>query len=170
MGLWLTGVLAATGWFGVSAAGGLDAQNGRDSLHGTWTVVSSEVDGKPVQERPSFGWPLGLVMHTAWIIQSDNGFIEHEATCYGFPPAGQLETHKRQLLFTYKLDPSKQPPQMDLVVSDPDHARRKQLLRAIYQLQGDSLKLCYSHLARPQTFATQPKSKTVLFILKRKKQ
>jgi uncharacterized protein (TIGR03067 family) len=72
---------------------------------------------------------------------------------------------------TFKLDPSKKPKWMD---ATPQEGQAKgKSLPAIYELDGDTLKICFDnkHISdkRPTDFKTAPGSGLALFVLKREK-
>jgi uncharacterized protein (TIGR03067 family) len=70
---------------------------------------------------------------------------------------------------TFKLDPSKNPKQIDMKVVE----RSMDTFHGIYELAGDNLKLCCfeTNVERPTKFATDPAQKGTqfLFVLKRQK-
>ena len=72
---------------------------------------------------------------------------------------------------THKLDPTKKPKTMDITVTDGDFKGQLQL--AIYELDGDILKICANEAgdkARPKEFSTTKETGgKVLVILKREK-
>jgi uncharacterized protein (TIGR03067 family) len=75
---------------------------------------------------------------------------------------------KERERFTYKLDPSARPRAIDLV----SRARGKEKTLAIYELKGDTLKICWSEKvpeARPTRFACDADSGQTMIVLKRKK-
>jgi uncharacterized protein (TIGR03067 family) len=65
-----------------------------------------------------------------------------------------------------KLDPSKKPAWIDLTPT-----REKQVIKGIYEQEGDSLKLCWTKEGkdRPTAFESKEGSETVLMVLKRDK-
>src|SRR5262249_2703273 len=71
--------------------------------------------------------------------------------------------------YTYKLDKSKKPPEIDLTITDG--GLKGQTFPAIYQLEGDTLKLCCAQPGqkRPTEFASKQESDTIFLILKRAK-
>jgi uncharacterized protein (TIGR03067 family) len=73
----------------------------------------------------------------------------------------------RELIFT--LNPSTQPKAMD--ATPADGPKQGKMLRGIYEVQGDSLKVCLVHLddkERPDKFESEQGSARLLFVLKRK--
>jgi uncharacterized protein (TIGR03067 family) len=71
--------------------------------------------------------------------------------------------------YTYKLDASKKPAEIDLTITDG--GLKGQAFPAIYQLEGDTLKLCRAQPGqkRPTEFASKKGSDTIFLILKRAK-
>lgn len=65
---------------------------------------------------------------------------------------------------TFKLDPEKKPKEIDMVVGG-------RMLKGIYDLEGDTLKVSYSLTGgeRPTEFASKPDSGTTLIMHKRMK-
>jgi uncharacterized protein (TIGR03067 family) len=72
--------------------------------------------------------------------------------------------------FTYKVEPTKKPKELDLIVGDGD---KKGIVKAIYAIDGDTMKLCFapdpgSDRKRPTEFKDDGKD-SVLIGLKRQK-
>jgi uncharacterized protein (TIGR03067 family) len=69
--------------------------------------------------------------------------------------------------YTYKLDTSKKPAQIDLTITDGPF--KGKTYPSIYQLDGDTLKLCRNQPGqrRPTEFASKKRSDTIFLILKR---
>ena len=68
----------------------------------------------------------------------------------------------------YKLDPSKNPKAIDLTTAD----KEKMMTAAIYELDGDTLKICWSEKdpdQRPTKFASDADSGQTMIVLKRVK-
>jgi uncharacterized protein (TIGR03067 family) len=131
-----------------SAGDAKDAKAERDMLIGTWQAITLESGGKKL--------PDGFVKASTFVITS-------EKLAEKF-----MDSVRRE--FTYTLDAAKKPKQMDWT----DAQGQKRL--AIYELDGDTLKICNSEekeTPRPTEFLTRiPKSKTdtwTLVILKRVK-
>ena len=65
---------------------------------------------------------------------------------------------------TYKLDPTQKPPTIDWT------DERGKTLKGIYQLEGDTLKICISEKGnRPKEFKTDAATETGLVVLRRDK-
>jgi len=69
---------------------------------------------------------------------------------------------------TIKVDPTRSPKEMDMTAQDGPN--KDATFPAIYELDGDSLKLCMARTwARPKEFATRPGHQELLYVLKRDK-
>lgn len=124
----------------VFVAGGVDAQDERDKLQGTW--IGTEVDAKESSRK-----------EVRIEIKADKITI----TAKGRSPS----------LATYKIDAKVKPATMDMIIKDG--GKNAEVL-CIYELMGDNLKLCFSATiaaARPKAFeATED---TILITLRRPK-
>jgi uncharacterized protein (TIGR03067 family) len=90
------------------------ADDAKDKLKGTWTVVAMERDGKKAPEEEVKGKALTF--------------------------AGDKVTFKRDddtKTGTFKLDSAQKPPHLDLTPDDGE----KLTIKMLYQLDGDTLKL-----------------------------
>jgi uncharacterized protein (TIGR03067 family) len=136
--LWLVAFGVA---FVVAAAAKADAiSDEMKKFEGTWLVHSATRDGKPAAD-----WKDGQVV-----------FAGDRVTMKG--PAGKRE-------FIYKVDPSKKPKTIDFTSAKKDTSEAPEL--AIYELDGDTLKLCTGPVdERPTEFNDK---KRLLAVLKRKK-
>ncbi len=65
---------------------------------------------------------------------------------------------------TIRIDPTKRPKAMDIVF---EAAGKKEVLPGIYELQGDTLRICYGGKERATEFVA--KGNTVILLLKRAK-
>ena len=115
------------------------------ALMGTWTCAAAVVDGKPLAE--SVVKKLRLTI---------------DAKRYKTERGGEV-------LFdsTYRIDPSKQPRQIEMIATEGDAAGQPAL--GIYSLDGDTLRMCYVMPggARPAKFESAPGSKAFLVTWKR---
>jgi uncharacterized protein (TIGR03067 family) len=123
--------------------------NPKDSeiVDGTWLGSKAELDGKPFPEE------LTKTIR-----------ITVEKGKYKVAVSGTYDEG------TFKLDPSTKPKSLDLVATDGPN-KGKQLL-AVYELDGDTLKVCYDLTGknRPKEFRTTEGSQLYLVIYKREKQ
>jgi uncharacterized protein (TIGR03067 family) len=123
-----------------------DASLDQKQMQGTWEVVEGADNG-------AAGSKNDLAKFSVEVTESRIRFKGPEGV--------------RELLFT--LDPSTQPKAMDATPADgPKQGKR---LRGIYEVQGDSLKVCLVHLddkERPDKFESEHGSGRLLFVLKRK--
>jgi uncharacterized protein (TIGR03067 family) len=125
------------------AARGDDAQ--KDKLEGTWQVVQVESGGQQV--------PANGLKEMQVVLTQDNLAI-------------QLSPARKQL-GTYRTDPTRRPKAIDLLATvGPDKGKT---LAGVYQLDGDTLKLCFSEPGtdRPKGFATKKGSGGMCLSLKR---
>jgi uncharacterized protein (TIGR03067 family) len=119
-----------------------------EALQGTWTAVILERNGQKAPEE--------VLKSFRVVIKGDKMIINPESD------------HRTS---TFKLDPSKKPKAMD---NTPDQGPKKgMVLPAIYELEGDTLKICFDNEGvsdkRPTEFKTTPASGLALFVLKREK-
>jgi RNA polymerase sigma factor (sigma-70 family) len=118
-----------------------DAPPERSPLHGVWRVVSVEIDGEKLAPQENARWVIAE---------------RHINRYQGDRSIGR---------WTYELEGvNGSPSAIDLI--PPDGSAR---LHGIYDVQRDSLTVCYSAgvRARPTRFASTPGSGLVLFTLKR---
>jgi uncharacterized protein (TIGR03067 family) len=113
-------------------------------LQGTWTVVSAEREGQP----------LDRIKGNKLTLKGDRFTIK---------------TKTVELTGTFRLDPAKKPKAMDWM-HEAD-ALRDKTWQSIYLLEGGSLKICYAEADsgkdRPTEFATTEGSGLQLVVLKR---
>jgi uncharacterized protein (TIGR03067 family) len=127
-----------------------DEGAGRDgkALQGTWQAVSGEFSKEKITPREVEAIRL----------------VIKEGTM-------TLEVGKEVLKSTYKLGPSKKPCAIDLTSTDGTTKGRTYL--GIYELDGDSLKICFSEYdqERPGEFAAEgkPGIRTLLILERQKK-
>jgi uncharacterized protein (TIGR03067 family) len=118
-----------------------------EKIQGNWTVVSREFIGQKAPEAELKALKVTIKDDTITIT---DGTKKHE--------------------ITYKLDPSKKPKAIDL--TNVDGKDEKDLTRAIYELDDDNLKLCWSEKApehRPTKFASDEGSAQTMIVFKREK-
>ena len=120
------------------------AESDHAKLQGTWTIVSVEAGGKP-DDKVTKG-----------------KIVFSKDTMTHVLPDGK----KRPA--TFKLDPTKTLKEMDATALDGPN--KDATFPAIYELEGDSLKLCVAGTwSRPTAFATEPGRKLMVYVLKRDK-
>jgi RNA polymerase sigma factor (sigma-70 family) len=117
----------------------------KDNLQGAWIPVSVEEGGKKIPEDE---------------VKAKNVEIVFTGDKVTLPIKGDAKE------FGYKLDPSKKPKQIDLLLGDGKTAK------GIYLLDGDTLKLCVEKEPdgeRPTEFAAKEGTTHNLIVLKKKK-
>src|SRR5947209_8398370 len=111
----------------VAASAPAEDKKDEKLIEGTWIVVSREMDGK---KTPADELKRGNLIFRNGTITGDDG-------------------KKKEKAAAYRLDPSISPKAIDLTDSE------KEPTRAIYELDGDTLKMCWSEKApdiRPAEF------------------
>ncbi len=123
------------------------AQTDRDRLQGTWKVVRMEHAGKKVPA---------------------DQFADLRIVISGNELTGKEGDQVRER-FTFTLDPAKKPRTIDTTAIEGP--AKGETARGIYELDGDTLKLCVSEKGkeRPAEFATKTGTDRVLFVLRREK-
>jgi uncharacterized protein (TIGR03067 family) len=110
-----------------------------DKLQGAWQAHSAELAGEKIPEE--------FVKGVKLIIKGD----KVSASFMGEAKDG-----------SYKIDPTQKPKTLDLTVDNKK-------IEAIYELDGDTLKVCASEEGRPKEFKSAAGSQSILLILKRVK-
>jgi uncharacterized protein (TIGR03067 family) len=128
------------------AASLLVGADDRDTIQGRWKPVSIERGGKPIASRAEPNDKLALV------IEGDR----YDWTGGDVPVGG-----------TYTLDPSKTPKQIDLTPNGGPN--RGSTLKGIYQIEGDTLKLCLAGPGegRASEFTSKAGSRHSFYIMRR---
>jgi uncharacterized protein (TIGR03067 family) len=117
-----------------------------DNFDGTWTIVSAEMAGQKMPEE--------MTKSVKLVIKGDTYAVT----------AGE-ETEKG----TSKADASAKPKKLDITASDG--ANKGKTIQAIYELDGDTMRVCYdvSGKTRPTEFKSAPGTTTFLVTYKREK-
>jgi uncharacterized protein (TIGR03067 family) len=115
----------------------------QEKLQGKWRVVSFEADGKKEDEQ------VGMI----WTFDRDKLHVGDEGP------------------FSYRLQPSKTPKQIDATGPSPEKGFPPLGLVGIYKIEGDTLTLCYFPLRkdarRPTKFKTGEDYRAALVVLRR---
>jgi uncharacterized protein (TIGR03067 family) len=128
------------------AAPAEDAKKDAKKIQGNWTVVSREFIGNKTPEAELKA--LKVIIKDGTITIDDGKKIEK---------------------IPYKLDPSKKPKAIDLANTGIEN---KETTLAIYELDGDTLKICWSEKDpehRATKFASDEDSGQTMIVLKREK-
>jgi uncharacterized protein (TIGR03067 family) len=125
-------------WVVATDAAQDEAQKERKKLQGAWTVESTELGGQKV----------ALTEAQHWIITGDHLTVK----------IGDKTLHQG----TLQIDPTKKPKAFDIVL---EAAGKKEVLPGIYELQGDTWKICCGGKERATEFVSN--SKTFVHRLKR---
>ncbi len=122
------------------------AKKDQDRMQGAWVLVALEVNGKLV--------PPDKLKDTLLEIKGDKYITKVKGKSF--------ET-------TFTLDPGKKPMAIDMMFVEGD--KKDKVLKGIYLLEGDMLKICRGLQAeqdRPAQFATWPDTNVFLVTWKRK--
>lgn len=133
-------LLASTGLISLAAATTADDAK---KLQGTWILVSGEENGRKLD--------VDEVRNSKMVIKGD----EHDVRV-------GVDTY----VGTHKIDSSKTPKQIDNV--DTDGKMKGKTLRGIYELEGDTLKVCLAmpDAARPGEFKAATGSNQNIYVWK----
>ncbi len=117
------------------------AKGDKEKIQGTWTIVSGEREGQPLPEE--------AIKSIKLVFAGDKFTLDHG---------------DRKSEGTFKLAPDKKPKEMDVDMEG-------QTVKAIYQLDGDTLKVVHGQPgeARPKEFPKKAGSGLSVVTLKRKK-
>lgn len=134
-------VLVAAGLL-LAAEAKEDAKKEQERFQGTWTIVSLENQGMKVADDAIKDWKL-TIKDDQWIVSQGD----------------------RELKATFKLDPTKDPKQIDLAIKNGD---QEVLAKGIYKLENDTLTMCRTagQKERPKEFKTSEEA-GVLVVWKR---
>ena len=118
----------------------------RKKYEGSWQVVSLEVDGNKTNEEDALKITVINEADGMWRIEAEGKVVARG---------------------TSEIDPTKKPKTMDSISTGPDKGKKT---LAIYELTGDTLKVCVTVGAtRPTTFTPKPGSGFGLSVYKPEK-
>jgi uncharacterized protein (TIGR03067 family) len=121
-------------------------------LEGSWRTVSIEVNGKKLSEEN-----IKQAADLRLVFKGNTGSIRNKDIVVSEG--------------TFTIDPTKKPKTLDLKITKGQNNGKTSL--AIYELDGDTLKACWTLFAvdrkRPKEFATKPDSGLLLITYKREK-
>jgi uncharacterized protein (TIGR03067 family) len=128
-----------------AAAFAADVPNDAKGIQGTWVPTKGELGGKPVPET---------VLKAISLKLDDGNYL---TTIPSEPDKG-----------TYALDPTSKP--KSITVKGTEGPNKGKTFPAIYELQGDTLRICYdlSGSKRPSEFKTTAGTSLYLVTYKRK--
>ena len=117
-----------------------------EKLQGTWSLLSAMDDGKSLAQDK--------VKQTTIVIEHDT---------FRFPHLAEDATSKAGSI---KLDATKTPKQMDTVSTE------KEVMVGIYELQGDSYRVCFAPVGkpRPSEFTSKAGSGNILQVWQRQQE
>ena len=144
-----TSAFVLCAWLAFAAAQSSVAAEAPDTkaLEGAWTPIKAELAGQ--------AWPDTLLKTIN--LKLHNG--EYDITVAGQPDKG-----------TYTIDPSTKPKSM--IITGTDGPNKGKTFLAIYELEGDTLRVCYdlSGKQRPAQFKTAAETKLYLVTYNRIKE
>jgi uncharacterized protein (TIGR03067 family) len=129
-----------------SLSAGAGGKDGDPAIQGTWLASTGELGGKKYPDE---------VLKTLKLVIKDD---KYTVTVGGKPDKGTL-----------KVDPSAQPKAID--INGTEGPNKGKTFLAIYELTGDTLRICYdlNGKARPAEFQTKPDTKLFLVTYQREK-
>jgi uncharacterized protein (TIGR03067 family) len=142
------GALLAVAVLIAAAGAGDDAVKGEwKKFNGTWIAIAMEKEGKKLSEEEIKGLDLQL------ILKDDKYTVKVGSNV--------IDTG------TSKPDPTKKPKTVDVMPSEGPN--KGKTIKGIYELDGDSLRVCYdlAGKGRPKALATKADSGQVLIVYKR---
>jgi uncharacterized protein (TIGR03067 family) len=124
-----------------------DAKKDQDKLQGEWVLASATRDGMEAPEE--------FIKSLKRSVKGDEYTVTRDGETI--------------LKGKFKLDPTKKPKTIDVTAKDQNG--NEMSIAGIYEIEGDSFKLCYSGpgMERPKTFASEAGSGISLAVWKRAK-
>lgn len=142
----LLAALAVSGFLLITAVRAQDdAKKALAKMEGKWTIIAAERDGKA---DDTLKGAVRVNMGDKYTLTMKGGK----------PFSG-----------TFKIDPTKKPKTMDMMPTDGRY--KDKTLLAIYEFDGDTMKVCFAEPGkeRPTAFASKPGSGHVFIIQKHEK-
>jgi RNA polymerase sigma factor (sigma-70 family) len=138
----------------VAPTGRNEPREDKDRLQGTWTVIAHDTLGRPASKE-------FLARKHQWVFRGDKLTLKDKD---GVGQEG-----------TFRIDPRKKPRVLDatfpggLAPGARAVVPEKEILRGIYDLDGDNLKICYSYSPRdrPTEFVSRADPPAGLVVLRR---
>jgi uncharacterized protein (TIGR03067 family) len=156
------------------------AQDNNDDaqrLQGTWLLTELVVGGVKVPEKEYKGTTFVFAGNKLSIVPpKTDAILNAQMTAFAiavrFPVIPETDNVVDRREFTFKIDPTKKPAQVDVTAGQIDG--KSVVSPGLYELQGDTLRWCQSddenNKERPKSFASPEKSRIYLFTFKRVKQ
>jgi len=113
------------------------AKSDKDLLQGKWKAVAAVRDGKARTEEELKDKPMVLTF------EGDKATLRDGDRDVGDP-------------VTFKLDPSKKPKQIDVTPPASPDGTERHVMKGIYELKGDTLKLSFKRPEEPGQSAERP--------------
>jgi RNA polymerase sigma factor (sigma-70 family) len=132
---------------GLATGGGQGGKSDKQLLQGKWRIVSAEMAGKKAADDE-----LRRMQENPIEFKGDTVLARHKAD--------------------YKIDPTKNPKELDITPQEGPENEKGKTFRCIYRLKGDELTLCMSLMPdgdRPTSFTPQPGVLISVMVLKREK-
>jgi uncharacterized protein (TIGR03067 family) len=147
------GLIVAAGLWCGEFVQAQDAKKDQEQLQGTWMMVSREFQGKKATKEEL------EKLNTKIVVKGDSITVWSK-------DAGTDEVLSE---LTFKLDPATKPRSLDFTITNGP--TKGQTAVAIYELEGDSLRVCYAtgDAKRPTQFAATNDTEWVLLSYKREK-
>jgi RNA polymerase sigma factor (sigma-70 family) len=132
---------------GLAPGGGQAGKSDKQLLQGRWRIVSAEIGGKKAP---------------------DDEFQRMQEN----PLVFKGDTVRVRLQSDYKIDPTKNPKEIDITPQEGPENEKGKTFRGIYRLKGDELTLCIPLMPdrdRPTSFTSEEGTLVCVVVLKREK-
>jgi uncharacterized protein (TIGR03067 family) len=143
---------------------------GAAALEGTWAAVSYIGQGEPGTFRDGGYFPTTAGIKTGRLIlrRNDEPIYDRDHFCREEFRDGSLRTESSWT--TYRVNTGRDPKAIDFVLKVPEPQSKEIVYRGVYELEGDTLRICYSldlNGPRPTEFSAPQGSKRVLAVWRR---
>jgi uncharacterized protein (TIGR03067 family) len=147
IGMAVTAMLVGLLWgANLATGGGKGAKSDKELLQGAWKIVSADMGGKKADDDE-----LARMQEKPMVFKGDKLISRYESD--------------------FKLDPTKDPKEIDVVPLDGPETEKGKTFRGIYRLEGDQLTICTGlpDGVRPKGFTPQAGDPEFVLLLKRVK-